>query len=33
LRGFEVIGAGVEGDQQARDGSFGDFAQEGLQLE
>ena len=26
FRRFEDIGAGVEGDQQARDGSFGDFA-------
>ena len=32
FRRFEDIGAGVEGDQQAGDGSFGDFAQEGLQL-
>ena len=32
FRRFEDIGAGVERDQQARDGSFGDFAQEGLQL-
>src|SRR5208282_4633520 len=32
FRRFEDVGAGVEGDQQAGDGSFGDFAQEGLQL-
>ena len=30
--GLEDIGAGVEGDQQAGDSSFGDFAQEGFQL-
>ena len=29
---FEYVRAGVEGAQEARDGSFGDFAQEGFQL-
>jgi hypothetical protein len=33
LRGLEDFGAGFEGAHEARDGPFGDFAQEGLSLE
>jgi hypothetical protein len=32
IRRLEDFGASVEGDQQAGDGSLGDFAQEGFQL-
>ena len=32
MRGLEDFGAGFEGAHQARDGSFGDFAQEGFEL-
>ena len=33
FRRFEDVGAGVEGDQQARDGSFGDLRRKAFSLE